>query len=432
MRDALFDTPPAGPDAASWVGATFRSLHPVRWALGLAGISLTALVAAAAQALFDGRMPRPAEWFQGPGLQALAFVDRLSDRSLGAVIVRLGAVAAVVAAAWSLIGAWIARHEALARRRGRPGDAPDPIEPGPTRLVARKPKELVLGFVLVLILCGVLLLPVALAGAINRLGGFGAFLVAVVLPVVLVADLILLCLLVGLVAWPLMPVTVAVENSDVFDALSRAYNYAFTRPARFVGLTAVTLAVAAAPPAAVLGLLAGPIEDWPSAAGHPAVWVAAGLSASLFWSLQTVAYLNLRAAADGTDADEVAGPAEPAPAAGEQPAPPNGGKRPARFSLLTHVVLFGIMLATWFLTAWLFARFGGEDAGWLGWGVGEHFRPPAAGAYWYASLLAGAWGAIWVAAPLVVAVRQVLRSEPPDVAVNLPAEGGDSAEPLLK
>jgi hypothetical protein len=411
------------------VAAIFRSLHPVRWALGMAGIALTALAAAAAQALFDGRMPRFAEWFQDPRLQLTAFVDQLSDRSLAGVIVRLGAVAAVVAGIWSLIGAWIARHEVLARYRGRPDSTAESLEPGPTRLVARKPKDLVLGFVLVLILCGVLLVPVALAGAINRLGGGGALLVAVALPVVLVADLILLCLLVGLVAWPLMPVTIAVENSDVFDSLSRAYNYAFTRPVRFVLLTAVTLAVAAAPPAAVLGLLAGPVENWPSAAGHPAVWVAGGLSASLFWSLQTLAYLNLRTAVDGTDADEVAGPAEPTPTApapesGQQPTPPVKQEPPARLGLLTQVVIFGMMLVTWGLTAWMFARFGGEDAGWLGWGVGEHFRPPAEGAYWYASLLAGAWGAIWVAAPILVAVRQALRSDSQDPTAKPSVDSG--------
>jgi len=426
VRDPLFATPPAGPDASSWAAAAVRSLHPARWGLALAGLAATAVVAAVAQAVFEGRAPRLADWFGHPATQARALGEHLAARSFAGVVVRLGAVAAVVAGAWSLIGGWIARHEVLARHRGRPGATADPLEPGPTRLVAGKPKDLVLGLVVVLILGGVLLLPVLLAGGLNRLGGVGAILVAVLLPVVLLADLILLLIAAGLVVWPLMPVTIAVENSDLFDALSRAYNYAFARPARFILLMAITLAAAAVPTGAVLWLLAGPVESWPEAAGHPAVWAAAGLSASLFWSLQTLAYLNLRSAIDEVDANEIvreggSKPAAPAPPeTTPQPADATSPKPPARFGMFMHVFLFGAMVATWVVTAWLFAQFGGETAGWLGWGVGEEFRPPAEGVYWLASIVAGVWGAIWVAAPAVVAVRQVLRPGARDTQAKSP------------
>src|SRR5262249_25562810 len=152
-----------------------------------------------------------------------------------------------------------------------------------------------------------LLLPVALAGGINHLGGFGALLVAVLLPVVLLADLVFLLLLIGLAAWSLMPVTIAAEYSDHFDGLSRAYNYLYLPPVRFTLLLLLTLAFSALPLAGALFALAGPVENWPSAAGHPVVWVVGGLSASLFWSFQSLAYLQLRTAVDGTDANELAG-----------------------------------------------------------------------------------------------------------------------------
>ena len=436
MRDPLFDGPPAGPDPASWGAAAFRSFHPVRWGLGLAGLAATATIAALFQSLFDGQTPRLADWFAQPARQVPALAEHLAGRTTLGVVLRLGTVVAVFAAVWSIVGGWIARHELLARHSGGFDATADPVEPGPTGLVTRRLKDLVTCVPLVLALCALLIQPVVLAGLLNRLGGVGAILVAVFLPAVLVADLVLLCIAGGLVASPLMPVTLAAENSDTFDALSRTYNYSFQRPVRFILLTALTLAGAALPTVGVLLALAGPMANWPAAAGHPAVWVAAGLSASLFWSLQTLTYLNLRTAVDGVDADQVAGGAEPAPAAprteaGQRPTPATTAMPPARFRLLTQVVVLGIMLATWFLTAWLFARFGGENAGWLGWGVGEHFRPPAEGAYWFASLLAGAWGVIWVVAPVLVAVRQMLRPEARDAAAKLADEGG-SAEPLLE
>ena len=50
------------------------------------------------------------------------------------------------------------------------------------------------------------------------------------------------------------------------------------------------------------------------------------------------------------------------------------------------------------------------------------FRPPADGLYWLASIVAAIWGAIWVAAPIVVAVRQMVRTDPRDAAAAPPAE----------
>jgi hypothetical protein len=419
VRDPLFATPPAGPDATSWVAAGLRALYPLRWGLALAGLAATAAVAALLQSLFEGQAPRFADWFGEPATQTEALGAHLAGRSALGLAIRLGTVLAVVAGIWSVIGGWIARHELLARHRGQPYATAERIEPGPTGLVARRLKALLLGCPLILSFCALLIIPVAIAGALNHLGGLGAILVAVLLPVFLVADLVLLLVALGLLAWPLMPVTIAAENSDEFDALSRAYNYAYQQPVRFVLLTVATLALSAMPLVAVLYLLAGPVENWLQAAGHPAVWAAAGLSASIYWSVQTLTYLHLRTAVDATDANEIARDAgsEPAPT----PAPPDVGRpevvaptepKPAAApSWLNHVMIFALMLGSWALTAWLFARFGGENAGWLGWGMGERFRPAADGLYSLASLIAGGWGVIWVAAPFVVALRRALRSD---------------------
>ncbi|MBO0697151.1 MAG: hypothetical protein J2P46_02035, partial [Zavarzinella sp.] len=303
-------TPPAGPDALSWAAATLRGLHPLRWGLALVGIGATVLVAAGLQALWEGQAPRPADWFGDPLTQAQASWDHLSDRSVVGLVVRLGVVLVILAAIWAVVGGWIARHELVARHRGEPYGNAEPVEPGPTRLVAGRLKTLVISAIPILAFCAVLFIPVALAGLLNRLGGVGAILVALVLPVVLVADLLLLLIAIGAVAWPLMPITTAAENSDVFDALSRAYNYLYQRPVRFALLMTATLVLAAMPLAAVLFALAGPVENWRAAAGHPAVWAAAGLSASIFWSVETLAYLSLRTAVDETDAYEMAGDGE--------------------------------------------------------------------------------------------------------------------------
>jgi hypothetical protein len=432
-------TPAAGPDAVSWAAAIVRGLHPLRWGLGLVGLAATVTIAAGLQALWDGGGPRLADWFSDPVTQAQALSSHLAERSFAGLVIRLSVLLVAVAAFWAIIGGWIARHELLARRRGQPYASWERIGPGPTTLVARQLKNLVLCFVAVLSVCALLSLPVVFAGLLNRLGGFGAILVAVVLPVVLVVDLFLLLVAAGTVAWPLMPVTIAAENSDTFDALSRAYNYAYQRPARFALLTVVTLALAALPLAAVLYFLAGPVENWAAVAGHPAVWVAAGLSASIYWSVQTLAYLDLRAAVDATDPNETAhdpGPeAAPAPPIDDKPQR-TGLKRAGSPGLgaLGHVFLYGVVLVTWFLTAWLFGRFGGQNAGWLGWGIDGHFMPPATGLYFVAAVLAGVWGALWIVLPPVVMLRGAFRRKA-ESAKEPPAEaagGAGSAEPLLQ
>jgi hypothetical protein len=61
------------------------------------------------------------------------------------------------------------------------------------------------------------------------------FVGALLWPLALLAGFIMALLLVGLaVGWPLMWATISVEATDPFDALSRAYSYAFHRPIRYL------------------------------------------------------------------------------------------------------------------------------------------------------------------------------------------------------
>ena len=406
----------SGPDPADWLFAAVRGFHPLRWMVCLGGLAATWLVAAVAQTLFDGLTPRWGDWWEDPVGQARELGSQIADRSTLAIIIRLGLALLVAGAAWSLVGTWVARHELLARLRGRPDVPYTPPTPGPTGLVIGKLKDLVLCCPAVLLLAGFAFLPLLVATWINMVPGLGAIVVAILLPVVLLADVVLLLLLVGMLAWPLMSVTIATENSDTFDALSRAYNYSFARPIRFLVLSAIAVALAALPLVVVLYALDGPLAGAPALTRQILVFAGAGLSASVFWSLQTLVYLQLRAVMDGTDAREVAGAEAQTASADEPPAAsvaeksePTGESDPgatptSRLGMMVPSLLF--FVGTWFFTAWLFMRSGGEESQWIGWGLFEGFVPPASGLYKVASVLAAIWGALWILSPIVVATRR--------------------------
>src|SRR5262249_11032027 len=157
---------------------------------------------------------------------------------------------AALSALWCWIGGWIARHEWLAERVGRPGAS---TEPSATAFAVRHAKSLLLVCPLALLICLIMLLPVLLAGSGNAwLGAGGALVVAMFLPLLLLAGVCLLVFVLGAAAWPLMPVALAVEQSDCFDALSRAYSYLFQRPLLFLSLNAMAGVLAAFPLAVLL------------------------------------------------------------------------------------------------------------------------------------------------------------------------------------
>lgn len=412
-------TPAAGPDAISWSLATLRGLHPLRWCLAAVGLAATVAVLAGANAIWVADAPSFPEWFQDPGPRAIEFGNRLAERSFFAISFRVGVLAIVLGSVWCVLGCWIARHELLARYRSEPYANTTPIELTPTKVVFQNLKSLVLLCPLVVALCGLLLFPVALAGLLNHLGGVGAIIVALLLPILLIADVILLCIGTGFVLWPLMPVAIAAENGDNFDALSRAYNYAFARPIRFVFFNVIAVAIAEIPLAATLYAVVGPVENWLAASGHWVVWVAAALSVSIFWSLQSLVYLHLRASVDDVDASELAVETESESKAADNKAVEKKEKPPltppsrARSLLTQFVLALGLVICSWLVTVWLFMRFGGEDAKWIAWGKGEHFRPDVEGLYAVASLIGGFWGLICFVAPFMVSIRRLIKGDDP-------------------
>jgi hypothetical protein len=77
---------------------------------------------------------------------------------------------------------------------------------------------------------------------------FGVVVAAVLWPLVLLLGLVTTILLLGLLfGWPLMWPTIAAEESDAFDALSRSYAYVYQRPLHlvFYAFVASVLGIAA-------------------------------------------------------------------------------------------------------------------------------------------------------------------------------------------
>jgi hypothetical protein len=399
-----------------------RGLHPLRWLLCVVGLAVTVLSAAVAKAIFDWEPLDLPGWWQQPIEQAQVLGAEIGDGSLGRLIIRGGPLLALNAPLWCLIGGWIARHELVARRCGRSDTAEVVTEPSATAFLRGWWKPLLSCCPIVLFLALVLLLPVVVAGWVNTwLGSFGALVVSLFLPVVLVADLGLLLLGLGAVAWPLMPIAVAAECGDQFDAVARSYSYIIQVPVRFLLLTAIALSLAGLP-WVVLYLVAEQVTAWPPELRQTVCLLAAALSASIFWSLETLVYLHLRVAIDGVDASVVA--VEPLP--GESPKTPSSeskatevsvsgdGTGPVQHSLVRVTIeLLAAAVGSWCLTFWLFTRASRGPTEWLGWGLSDTLLPPAESVYRVASVVAGLWGVIWLALPLVWAVRRFRAGKAP-------------------
>jgi hypothetical protein len=76
---------------------------------------------------------------------------------------------------------------------------------------------------------------------------FGDIVIAGLLwPVMLLLGLIMVVVLMGLFAWPIMSPTIVVEGSDSFDALSRSYSYLYQSPWKFVAYAGTALLYGAA------------------------------------------------------------------------------------------------------------------------------------------------------------------------------------------
>jgi hypothetical protein len=411
----------SGPDLTDWLVALLRGLHPLRWLLCLVGLILTGLSAVVAQALFGwGPLDLPG-WWQQPIAHVKTLGVEIGGGSLGRTILRGGLLLALNTSLWCLIGGWIARHELVARRRESSDIVEERVEPSATALLRGWWKSLLMCCPSALFFALVLLLPMVVAGWINTwFGSPGALVVSLLLPVVLVADLALMLVALGAVGWPLMPIAVAAECGDQFDALSRGYSYIFQRPVHFLLLTAIALGLAGLP-LGVLYAFADWMTTWQPEARHTVFLLAAAFSASIFWSLQTLVYLHLRLAIDGVDASEVAvGPLRergktPSPdgQAAEVPATCDSGRAGGRSLVRSTILQLAAVIGSWCVTFWLFTRASSGPTEWLGWGLSETIVPPAEGVYRVASVIAGLWGVVWLALPLVRAARRLRSGRAP-------------------
>lgn len=175
-------------------------------------------------------------------------------------------------------------------------------------------------------------------------GGVGATLAGFLGFVPILLGLALALILLGLAAgWPLMHATVAAEDEDAADALSRSYSYVNQRLPRYAahaaaawGIGTIGLIAVIAFARVVLGLagwgvgLGAPdpivmpraadsaLAFWIGSVG----WLAHAWIYSYFWSAASVIYLILRRDVDGADWHDVYLPEHAADTfAGDPPAP---------------------------------------------------------------------------------------------------------------
>lgn len=177
-------------------------------------------------------------------------------------------------------------------------------------------------------------LPMIVAGLLLRTD-VGAAALGVAWPLMLVGGLLITVMLLGLFfGWPLMFAAVNTENSDSFDAISRAYSYVNQRPLQYLwyaivatGLSWLGALLADNFADAVIRLTAW-MASWGSGNGRmfeltlapgselfaaKAIWfwngalrlVALSFVFSHFWVASTAIYLLLRRDTDGAELDEM-------------------------------------------------------------------------------------------------------------------------------
>jgi hypothetical protein len=190
-------------------------------------------------------------------------------------------------------------------------------------------------------------------------------------------------------------------------------------PIRFMFLNAIAIGLASIPILAVLFPLADTIAGLQAPGATLVLWSAVILSTSIFWSLQTLVYLHLRTVVDDVDAHEIVTRPETNEESEAKPkvnmaeaARKAVASEPARPGSVFKRNVLGLIgvIATWCLTVWLFGKVGGDDAGWMNWGLGEEVVPAAKGLYSAAALLALLWGIMWIGLPILMTLRGFFRN----------------------
>lgn len=207
-------------------------------------------------ALLDRAVDAPASgWWCLTGPVVRLFHPRLSVTALSYLLLRNGWNVLV----WALFGGAIARIAAvdLARREaiGAAEGISHAIRQFPSLVLA----PLLVGLAIVLVA-----LPLIVAGVLIRVDAL-AWIAGMVWLAVLVAGLLLSVVAIGAIAgWPLLWAASAVERSDAFDAVSRAYAYVYQRPLHLLAY-AFSAAVLVAIGAGLFYLFAGTtvlLADW--------------------------------------------------------------------------------------------------------------------------------------------------------------------------
>lgn len=290
----------AGP---SWLSALVGAFHPVRLGLCAAGLAFSVALCSAASSVF-GDGVTISGWWQRPGDELFRLADHLLGHGFGTAFLGCSLLAAGLWVLWGPVAGWIARSEFLRQR----GD--EAAQTTATGLLLRRASAFVTPLLMCLFFVGMLLLVLLFGAAVNRVPALGPVLVSLLLPAVAVCSLVAVLMLLGAASFCVMPAAVAAEGGDAFDALSRGYTYLIQKPLTFVVWWGLATALAAAPLAGALWL----VRDRPGFLGPAepaAVWAAAVLSASIFWTLQGLVHLKLRRAVDDVGEDEVwDGPAE--------------------------------------------------------------------------------------------------------------------------
>ena len=181
--------------------------------------------------------------------------------------------------------------------------------------------------------------PIIVLGLIMRAGGFGVLLGGIFWPLALIAGFVMALLLLGILfAWPLMWGAISTEGSDSFDALSRSYAYLMQRPLHYLFYAVVAaffgwlgwLLVSTFASFVIwlaywsagwgcgseqIGGIMNGTGDFGGMGQAGAVLIqfwagcvkllAVGYMFSYFWSASTAIYLLLRKDVDNTEMDEV-------------------------------------------------------------------------------------------------------------------------------
>jgi hypothetical protein len=290
------------------LGAPLRATSP---GLPAAGFDALPLVPTS---LFEG------DWrLSDPYRTIMAPFVALFTRGVGlAGWFRSALVALWAAAIWGIVGGAIARiavvQAAVDQKIGL-GTA--------LRFAVGKAGSLIGAPLIPMVAVAILAVGSAVFGLIERIpAGVGGVVAAVLGFVPLLLGLVMALVLVGLaLGWPLMHATIAAENEDAPDALSRSYSYVNQRLGRYAAHVVVALAIGSLGLMAVFGfaqVVVG-LADWGVALGAPSLdslgetarsghlfWErVVGLAVlawaySYFWSAASIIYLILRRDVDGT------------------------------------------------------------------------------------------------------------------------------------